>query len=112
MFAATLSVISPGQEQQLWQSIRQDPFIMVKESTTGTKRKSFDINSKPIDVLVKAHNEAPSWQIKRQILSLFANDFSCSELQKLIPGLSKWQIDQARDPATKIRRGQTVPENI
>ena len=110
MFAATLSVISPGQEQQLWQSIRQDPFITEKESTTGAKRKYFDINSEPIDVLVKAHNEAPSWQTKRQILSLFANDFSRSELQKLIPGLSKWRIDQARDHATKIGRGQTVPE--
>ena len=61
-------------------------------------------------MLVKAHNEAPSWQTKRQILSLFANDFSRSELQKLIPGLSKWRIDQARDHATKIGRGQTVPE--
>ena len=110
MFAATLSVISPGQEQQLWQSIRQDPFITEKESTTGAKRKYFDINSEPINVPVKAHNEAPSWQTKRQILSLFANDFSCSELQKLIPGLSKWRIDQARDHATKIGRGQTVPE--
>ena len=48
MFAATLSVISPGQEQQLWQSIRQDPFIMEKASNTGTKRKYFDINSEPM----------------------------------------------------------------
>ena len=110
MFAATLSVISPGQEQQLWQSIRQDPFIMEKESTTGTRRKYFDINSEPIYVLVKVHNEAPSWQMKGQILSLFANDFSHSELQKLIPCLSEWRIDQACDLTTKIGRGQMVPE--
>ena len=110
MFAATLSVISPGQEQQLWQSIRQDLFITEKESTTGAKRKHFAINPELIDVLFKAHNEAPSWQTKRQVLSLFANDFSRSELQKLIPGFSKWRIDQARDHATKAGRGQTVSE--
>ena len=40
--------------------------------------------------------------MKRQILLLSANDLSRSELQKLIPGLSKWQIDQARDHTTKI----------
>ena len=60
--------------------------------------------------MIKAHNEAESWQTKRQILSLFANDFSRSELQSLIPGLSKWRIDQARSHATQTGKGQPVKE--
>ena len=60
--------------------------------------------------MIKAHNQAQSWQTKRQILSLFANDFSRAELQKLVPGLSKWRIDQARQHATQTGRGQPVLE--
>lgn len=59
---------------------------------------------------MKAHNEAESWQTKRQILSLFANDFSRTELQELIPGLSKWRIDQARQHAVVTGKGQPVLE--
>ena len=97
--AATLSAISPGQEEELWQSIRIEPLLQSEDK--GSRRKYFDINSELIDSLIKAHNKAESWQTKRQILSLFANDFSRSELQSLIPGLSKWRIDQARSHATQ-----------
>ena len=47
---------------------------------------------------------------KRQILSLFANDFSRWELQTLIPGLTKWRIDQARQHATEAGKGQVFPK--
>ena len=63
------------------------------------KRKNFDTSTGLIDVLIKAHDQTNTWQNKRQILSLFANDFSRIELQKLIPGLSKRRIDQARQHA-------------
>ena len=43
-------------------------------------------------------------------VSLFANDFSRVELQTLIPGLTKWRIDQARQHTTKAGKGQVVPE--
>ena len=61
----------------------------------------FDSSSELIDALIEAHNEAESWRTKRQILSLFANDFSRTELQSMIPSLSKWRIDQARSHATQ-----------
>ena len=62
--------------------------------------------------MIKAYDQAESWQTKRQILSLFANDFSCRELQTLIPGLTKWRIDQARQlqHTTEAGKGQAVPE--
>ena len=109
MFAATLSVISPGQENALWESLRREP-IIESEGTDGTNRKYFDVRSDLIDALIEAHHQAQTWQTKRQILSLFANDFSRVELQRMIPGLSKWRIDQARSHATQLGKGQPVLE--
>lgn len=106
----SLSVISPGQEKKLWSSIQNEWIIGGEEGDTA-KRKHFDTSTGLIDVLIKAHDQASTWQTKRQILSLFANDLSRIELQELIPGLSKWRIDQARQHAIEAGRGQLVPEN-
>ena len=106
----SLSVISPGQEKELWSSIQSESVIEGEERGTA-KRKHFDTSTGLIDVLIKAQDQAKTWQTKRQILSLFANDLSRKELQKLIPGLSKWRIDQARQHAIEAGRGQLVHEN-
>ena len=83
---------------------------MENEGTCAKKRKYFDVKSDLIDGLIEAHNQAQLWQTKRQILSLFANDFSRLKLQKMIPGLSKWRIDQARNHATETGKGQPILE--
>ena len=87
-FATTLSVISPGQEKDLWKCIQNDSDIIGRDESSSSKRKHFDTNTGLIDVLIKTYDQAESWQTKRQILSLFANDFSHRELQMLIPGLT------------------------
>ena len=67
--------------------------MLENEGTVAKKWKYFDVKSGLIDALIEAPNQAQSWQTKRQILSLFANDFSRLELQKMVPDLSKWRID-------------------
>ena len=91
-----LSVISPGQEKDLWKCIRNDSDLIERDESSSSKGKHFDTHTGLIDVLIKAYDQAESWQTKRQFLSLFANDFSRRELQTLIPGLTKWRIYQAR----------------
>ena len=81
-------VISPGQEKDLWKCIQNDSDIIGRDESSSSKRKHFDTNTGLIDVLIKTYDQAESWQTKRQILSLFANDFSHRELQMLIPGLT------------------------
>ncbi|KAK3745426.1 hypothetical protein QZH41_010250, partial [Actinostola sp. cb2023] len=108
-FLTALTVLSPGQEQELWNAIRRETSLETTASD-HTRRKSFDPNSEMIDVLIKAYDQAGSWQTKRQILSLFANDFSKTELMKMLPTLSKWRIDQARQHATEVGKGQPIPE--
>ena len=71
--AATLSVISPGQEKDLWKCVQNNSDIIERDKSSPSKRKHFDTNTGLFDVLIKAYDQAESWQIKRQILSLFAN---------------------------------------
>ena len=86
--------------------IQNDSDVIERDESSSSKRKHFVTNTGFIDVLIKAYDQAESWQTKRQILSLFVNDFSRRELQTLIPGLTKWRIEQARQHATEA--GKTI----
>ena len=101
-------MIAPGQEDLLWATIRREELFDTDRDHQG--RKHFDQHSQLVQDLVKAYEQAGHWRTKRQILSLFADDFSRAELQDMIPGLSKWRIDEARKHATKAGKGQPVPE--
>ncbi|XP_031562044.1 uncharacterized protein LOC116297871, partial [Actinia tenebrosa] len=107
MISTALTTFSPGQEHKLWESIKRGTLPGI-EPTGSANRLHFDGTEGLVNVLVKAYNQAASWQIKRQILSLFANDFTKTELQELISGLSKWKIDQARIHGIETGKGQTV----
>lgn len=52
---ATLSVISSGQEERLWGSLRGEH---LRKENLESKQKHFDLKSDLIDALVKAHEEA------------------------------------------------------
>lgn len=54
---------------------------------------------------------AENWQTKRQILSLFVNDCTKTELPQMMPGLSKWRIDQACCLPIDVGEGQPLPIN-
>ena len=102
----SLSVITPGQEELVWKALQTEVLLGPNRDNKG-KRKHFDPSSGLVEILVKAYEQAGHWQTKQQILSLFADDFSRAEM---IPGLSKWHIDQARQHATEAGKGQPLPE--
>ena len=52
--------------------------------------------------------EANSWYTRQQILSIFASDYSKTELMELIPGLTKWRIDEDRKHAFQTKPGQPI----
>ena len=107
--ATSLSVITAGQEELVWKALQTEALLDADKDNQG-KRKRFDPSSGLVDILIKVYEQADHWQTKRQILSLFADDFSRAELQEMIPGLSKWRIDQARQHATEAGKGQPLPE--
>ena len=67
---AALSVISPGQQEKLWHAVRKEGTIGSAQESS-TRRKSFDPSSPIIDSLVKAYEQATSWQTKRQIRNIY-----------------------------------------
>lgn len=58
--------------------------------------------------LVTLYYEASSWYTQQQILSLFANDYTKTELLQLVPGLTKFRIDEARKHAFQTKPGQPI----
>ena len=66
---AVLSVISPGQEEKLWHAVRKEATIGSAQESS-TRRKSFDPSSSIIDSLVKAYEQATSWQTEADPFNL------------------------------------------
>ena len=58
------------------------------------------------------YNEAKSWYNQQQIFSLFAGDYSKTELLQLVPGLTKFRIDEARKHALNTKLGQLIESPI
>ena len=89
--------LAPGSEADLWfATVKSMPFSQ----------------SKPDDIaerLVEAYKLADNRHTRMQILSLFVNAFSKSQLMEIIPGISKRQIDDARRHADL--RGPGKPSN-
>ena len=102
---AALSVV-PGQEEYMWNCLRDEREIADVSEEPPAKRKRIDTGL--VQTLISAHNDAENWQTKRQILSLFVNDFSKTQLQEMILGLSKCRIDEARCHATDVGESQPI----
>lgn len=109
IMANVLKTIAPGQENELWKAVKRSSDKLDEPSEQTQKRKKWD--EQTVQSLVAAYNNAESSQTRTQILSIFVYDFSKSELQTLIPGLSKFKIDTARKHAAEIGGGQPLPEH-
>ena len=54
--------------------------------------------------MVAIYDQAETWQTKRQILSIIANKMPKQDLLNLIPGLTKWRINEARKHAQDFKK--------
>ncbi len=103
-----LSCLAPQQEQTLWNYIRQRDIY--SESSDSSESPSRDEKSNcDIDMINSAMLSAPNKRIRTQILSVIAHKHSKSELISAIPGVTKWQVDVAREHAIKHSPGDMVP---
>lgn len=93
-----LDCIAPGQSQALFQLMTSDkiPDDCVS-SLTGQNI---------LQKLLILYEESNSWFTKQEILSIFVQDYSKSQLKEMIPGLTKWRIDQARKHAALVGPGR------
>ena len=93
-----LHVIAPGRSDQL------RDLVFGKKPRTDTNSKDKLIT----DDIVKLYEETCDNNLKTQLLSLIASKHSKTELQRLIPGLTIYQIDRARKACVSIQ-GLSIP---
>ena len=111
VLSVVLETLAPGQERELWKATQASADIFIDsegEPPLPQKRKKWDDDT--LKSLVYSYNQAESSQTQTQILSIFVNDYSKSDLQELIPGLSKYKIDLARKHASEVGGGKPPPE--
>jgi hypothetical protein len=95
---AIMHCIAPGQSNALLALIKRDDTSPIPSSK----------DSELIKRLIMLHEESDSWSTKREILSLFAQDYTKPQLITMVPGLSKWRIDEARKHAALVGPGKPL----
>ncbi len=94
-----LECLAPGQGAVLEEELKKKDD---KVKPAGVS----NIESNELSRLITLYEEADSWFLKRQVLSVFVNDYTKARLRQLIPGLSIWSIDEARKHAAKTGAGK------
>ena len=95
-----LESIVPGNISWLYQQVIQRRTRL--QATEGI------VEATLVGRLVILYEEAAYWYKRQQILSLFMINYSKTELLNLIPGLSKWRIDEARKHAFQTKPGLPI----
>ena len=120
--SASQDSLTAGETSQEWQPTPQvqmklhsvSNFLRIADRRVGPVRSQLSTVVESISSptllsrLITLYKEATSWHTRRQILSVFVNDYSKTELLRLIPGLTKWKIDEARKPAFVACPGQVI----
>lgn len=89
-----MECIAPGQSHELEKAL----------SSETEDHMTTDLQT----TLCHIYQEAETWHTKRQILSIFVHKFTKTELMRLIPGLTKWRIDEARKHASLVGPGKVI----
>ena len=97
---SVLESIAPGNASWLYQEVMQRRTRL--QAAVGIAEDTL------LARLVILYEEAAYWYTRQQILSLFVINYSQTELLALIPGLSKWRIDEARKHAFQTKPGQSI----
>ena len=90
----TLFVLAPGQEGLVWKAFQERKFGNLYQLECPAEPKKWE--TRLVDEFVEAYNQAETSQTRLQILLIFSGSFSKEELKRLLPGITKWKIDQAR----------------
>lgn len=97
---ALLDSIAPGQGTELLQLIHVPP-----QDLTLSPPSYPDL----VGTIIKLYNNTVDSNVKKQLLSILAKDFSKKDLQEMIPGLTVYSVDQARIHASVFGEGAQVP---
>ena len=110
VLAEVLTTIVPDQEEKVLEALRcsLDTTLVKKGNESRACAVKEEVTTDQLSILLWVYHEAESRQTRLQILSMFVKHFSKKELREMIPGLSKWHIDQPRRHAVEEGPGQPV----
>ena len=89
---AVLEEVVPNQSGQLWKSLVASKSS--DENPSGNEREPVD--EVLMEALAECYRNASSWQTRRHILSITADNVSFKTLKKWIPNLTRYQFSEAR----------------
>lgn len=101
---ATLECIAPGQSQAMFELIRN------YDKEEGALESP---QNEVIQKLITLYQDTTSRVTRLEILSIFVQDYSKSQLKEMIPGITTWRIDEARKHAVLFGPGKAkeVPKS-
>ncbi|CAB3989977.1 Hypothetical predicted protein, partial [Paramuricea clavata] len=94
---ATLECIAPGQSNEIFEIIFSDK----------CERSIVAPENEVVQNLVTLYQDTSSRTTRLEILSIFSQDYSKSQLKQMMPGITTWQIDEARKHAALYGAGTT-----
>ena len=95
---AALKCLAPGQSNELFEMI----------SSQKGEQNTVPTENEIVQKLTTLYQEASSRIARLEILSIFPQDYSKSQLKQMIPGITVWRIDEARKHAALYGAGTTI----
>eukprot|EP00058_Branchiostoma_floridae_P015299 XP_002600787.1 hypothetical protein BRAFLDRAFT_95073 [Branchiostoma floridae] len=102
--SSVLQVLAPDDSYSLWKSLRDSRLADVALGVGANV-----IEMEILTALVECYNCANQSFTRRQILSIMADKYSFSELEKLMPGLTRYQVTAAKKHMYQHGRGAPLP---
>ena len=108
-----LESIAPGQGEELWNYLQSSSITGLGNSDNDCDEdeeispNTFSDNTSRN--LIDAYNNAQSSKSRKEILSIFAQNFKRKQLKDLIPGLTDVRIKEARKHCKEHGPGTAVP---
>ena len=104
LIVAGLNVIAPGDAGYLWEAVKKSGSVE-KELGIGEQQEE----QKYLQALTESYRNASSWETRRQILSIMADQTSFKRLQSYIPGLTEYRFKMARQHSLHYGHGAEIP---
>ncbi|XP_076090297.1 uncharacterized protein LOC143062512 [Mytilus galloprovincialis] len=90
------STICPGEENFIKKAVLNDMSTKTMEENAI------------LETLVEIYKRADSWTFQRQILTTIVKDMELQDVQKLIPGLTRYKFNQAKEHIQQFGVGEPV----
>ncbi|XP_066270491.1 uncharacterized protein [Branchiostoma lanceolatum] len=105
--STVLQVLAPDDSYNLWKYLRESKVTDVALGMGGSAIEMELLNS-----LVECYKCASQSFTRRQILSIMADKYTFGDLEKLLPGLTRYQVTFARRHAMQYGREAPMPPSI